>query len=230
MACNDAKQCMLSGLATPKGRKSDGDGPKKRRQLRHVQSAPLAVFRPSDTNRDGALPRSESIFGRLNWSLTKVALQVLTLYLDLVPNSDLTKLLPCAFVFTGMALIGLLLSKAADYLMEKQEILVVKDLNMYQRVAESEVLKEIETKRVKHKFYTTLTLLLVLILTRTFFLFKGKYREQTKSAGEMGSCSQNNNHRFGGWPAGIDDDGVVGAAEFVLFKLEELGIGQDLPK
>jgi len=39
---------------------------------------------------------------------------------DLVPNSDTTKLLACAFVFTGMAIVGVFISKLADYLVEKQ--------------------------------------------------------------------------------------------------------------
>ncbi|KAJ0101696.1 hypothetical protein Patl1_03960 [Pistacia atlantica] len=49
-------------------------------------------------------------------------------YGDLVPNSVLAKLLACAFVFAGMGLGGIMLSKAADYLVEKQEILLIKAL------------------------------------------------------------------------------------------------------
>jgi len=44
-------------------------------------------------------------------------------YGDLVPASDAAKLLACAFVFAGVALVGTFLSKAADYLVEKQEAL-----------------------------------------------------------------------------------------------------------
>ncbi|KAK8648680.1 hypothetical protein V6N13_129427 [Hibiscus sabdariffa] len=316
MACNGANQPLLSGVvATPKTRKSNGDGPKKRRRLRRVQSAPLADFCPTDTNGEEALPRSESIFGRLNPSLKKVAL-VFTVYLglgtlcfytirnqirgdktngildavyfcvvtmttvgygDLVPNSDLAKLLACAFVFTGMALIGLVLSKAADYLAEKQEILLVKALYMYQKVGELEVLKEIENKRVQYKFYTTLILLVVLILTGTIFLHKVEnldlidafycvcsttttlgYGDKSFST-EGGRIfavfwilasticlaqfflyiaevnTENRQRALVKWvltrkttnvdleAADIDDDGVVGAAEFVLFKLKEMG-------
>ncbi|KAG0478878.1 hypothetical protein HPP92_013597 [Vanilla planifolia] len=56
-------------------------------------------------------------------------------YGDLVPDSAETKLLACAFVFSGMAIIALFLSKAADYLVEKQEVLLVKALHYRAKVA-----------------------------------------------------------------------------------------------
>ncbi|KAE8691141.1 Two pore potassium channel a [Hibiscus syriacus] len=315
MACNDANQPLLSEVAAPKTRRSNGDVPKRRRRLRRVRSAPFVDFGPTDTNGEEALPRSESIFGRLNINIKKVPL-VLTLYLgigtlcfyaignqirgdktngildavyfcvvtmttvgygDLVPNSNLAKLLACAFVFTGMALIGLVLSKAADYLAEKQEILLIKALNMYKKAGEFEVLKEIETKRVKYKFYTTLILLLVLILTGIVFLHKVEnldlidafycvcstittlgYGDKSFSteggrifavfwilAGTICLAqfflytaevnTENRQRALVKWvltrktthvdleAADIDGDGVVGAAEFVLFKLKEMG-------
>ena len=40
-------------------------------------------------------------------------------YGDLVSNSTIAKLLACLYVYTGMALGGLILSKAADYIVEK---------------------------------------------------------------------------------------------------------------
>lgn len=91
-------------------------------------------------------------------------------YGDLVPNSDLTKLLVCAFVFSGMAVIALVLSKAADYLVEKQETLLVKALYKQQKYGTVEILKEMEINRVEYKLVTILTLLLVLILIGTIFL------------------------------------------------------------
>lgn len=91
-------------------------------------------------------------------------------YGDLVPDSVLTKLLACAFVFTGMALVGLILSKAADYLVEKQEILLVKALHMRQKVGPSDIVKEVETNRVTYKCLTTFILLLVQIVVGTIFL------------------------------------------------------------
>ncbi|XVE96657.1 hypothetical protein REPUB_Repub02eG0241600 [Reevesia pubescens] len=313
MACNGANQPLLSGLATSTTL-SSGDAPKRRR-FRRCRSAPLADFCPTDINGDTVLPRSESIFGRLNPSLKKVAI-FLTVYLgvgticfyiirnqikgdktngildavyfcvvtmttvgygDLVPNSDLAKLLACAFVFTGMALIGLVLIKAADYLVEKQETLLVKAFKMNQKVGQLEILKEIENNRVKYKFYTTLILLLVLILAGTFFLYTVEnldlvdafycvcstittlgYGDKSFSteggrifavfwilAGTICLAqfflyiaelnTENRQKSLVEWvlnrrmtnvdleAADLDDDGVVGAAEFVLFKLKEMG-------
>lgn len=91
-------------------------------------------------------------------------------YGDLVPNSVPAKLLACAFVFSGMALIGITLSKAADFLVEKQEVLLVKALHMRQELGPSDILKEIETNKVKYKFVMVLVLLLVLIFVGTVFL------------------------------------------------------------
>ncbi|KAF8409726.1 hypothetical protein HHK36_005805 [Tetracentron sinense] len=85
-------------------------------------------------------------------------------YGDLVPNSVLAKLLACVVVLTGMALCGIILSKAADYLVEKQEILLVKALHMQIDP------KEMKANRVKYKILMILVLLLVLILVGTIFL------------------------------------------------------------
>ncbi|XP_022734272.1 two-pore potassium channel 1-like [Durio zibethinus] len=314
MACNGANQPLLSGLATSTTQKTNGDAPKRRR-LRRIRSAPLAEFCPTDINGDAALPRSESIFGRLHPSFKKVAL-FLTVYVglgticfyiirnqikgdktngildavyfcvvtmttvgygDLVPNSNLAKLLACAFVFTGMALIGLVLTKAADYLVEKQETLLVKAFHMHKKVGELEILKEIENNRVKYKFYTALILLVLLILSGTVFLYKvenldlvdafycvcstittlgyGDKSFSTKGgrifavfwilAGTICLAqfflyiaelnTENRQKALAKWvltrrvtnvdleAADLDDDGVVGAAEFVLFKLKEMG-------
>jgi potassium channel subfamily K len=91
-------------------------------------------------------------------------------YGDLVPNSDLTKLLACAFVFSGMALMGLILSKAADYLVEKQEVLLIKAMHMHQKVGPGEILKELEINKTRYKFILVLFLLLILVIVGTTFL------------------------------------------------------------
>lgn len=91
-------------------------------------------------------------------------------YGDLVPNSDLTKLLACAFVFSGMALMGLILSKAADYLVEKQEVLLIKAMHMRQKVGPSEILKELEINKTRYKFFLVFFLLLILVIVGTIFL------------------------------------------------------------
>jgi potassium channel subfamily K len=51
-----------------------------------------------------------------------------------------------------MALVGLFLSQAADYMVEKQEILVVRDISMSGKLSPDEILKEVETNKVRYKF------------------------------------------------------------------------------
>ncbi|XP_010252751.1 PREDICTED: two pore potassium channel a-like [Nelumbo nucifera] len=197
-------------------------------------------------------------------------------YGDLVPDSTPTKLLACAFVFMGMALVGLILSNAADYLVEKQEVLLVKALHMYQ-IGTIDILKEVETKRVKYKFLVILILLLLLIMVGTIFLNKVEnldlvdafycvcstittlgYGDKSFST-EMGRIfavfwiltsticlaqfflyfaelnTEHRQHLLVKWvltrrmtsvdleAADLDDDGVVGAAEFIIYKLKEMG-------
>lgn len=91
-------------------------------------------------------------------------------YGDLVPNSATTKLLACVFVFSGMALVGLVLSKAADYLVEKQETLLIKALHMGRRIGPSEILEEIETKKVRYKCFMVAVFRIVLIVVGTVVL------------------------------------------------------------
>lgn len=91
-------------------------------------------------------------------------------YGDLVPHTTLAKLLACVYVFTGVALGGLILGKAADYLVEKQEILMVKAMHMNERVSPDEILKEVETNKVKYKFVMVSTFLVLLIIIGTVFL------------------------------------------------------------
>nr|TKV91311.1 hypothetical protein SEVIR_9G087701v2 [Setaria viridis] len=93
-------------------------------------------------------------------------------YGDLVPKSDTTKLLACAFVFTGMAIIALFISKAADYLVEKQEVLFFKAMHMNMKGGEAKMLRAMETYRIKYKFYTVALLLVMIIVTGNLFLWK----------------------------------------------------------
>ncbi|CAO2144102.1 unnamed protein product [Urochloa humidicola] len=71
-------------------------------------------------------------------------------YGDLVPSTDAAKLLACGFAFAGAALVGASLSKAADYLVEKQEALVFRALHLRDR--------DIEANRVRYKLYTAAAL------------------------------------------------------------------------
>lgn len=91
-------------------------------------------------------------------------------YGDVGPETNLAKSLACVFVFTGMALGGFALSKAADYIVGKQEILFVKAIHMRQTYGPNEILKETETNKVKYKFLTILTLILFLMTMGTLVL------------------------------------------------------------
>ncbi|KAF5461185.1 hypothetical protein F2P56_021004 [Juglans regia] len=198
-------------------------------------------------------------------------------YGDLVPDSALTKLLACAFVFTGMALIGLVLSKAADYLVEKQEISLVKAFNMRKKVGPFDILKEAETNRVKYKCITVFVLLMVLMVAGTTFLATVEKLElvdafycvcatittlgygdksfSTKAGRAFAVVwiltstitlaqfflylaelnTERRQRALVKWvlarkvtnvdleAADLDDDGVVDAAEFILYKLKEMG-------
>lgn len=93
-------------------------------------------------------------------------------YGDLVPKSVLAKLLACAFVFTGMALVGFLLSKAADYFVEKQEALLARALRLPGEHQESRIMKEIGANRAKNKFLNTAALLVLLMAAGEVFLWK----------------------------------------------------------
>lgn len=88
-------------------------------------------------------------------------------YGDLVPNSDLTILLACLFVVLGMLIVGLVLGKAADILVEKQAHLLVKALHMNETVGEVEILKKIKTKKVRNKCIILVVFLLLLMAAGT---------------------------------------------------------------
>ncbi|XP_047341351.1 two-pore potassium channel 1-like [Impatiens glandulifera] len=93
-------------------------------------------------------------------------------YGDIVPSTVLSKLLACAFVFTGMALVGFILSHAADHLVEKQEILLIKALHINENVGPDVLEKEVVTNKAKYKCFVVLSVLLVMIVTGTVVLVK----------------------------------------------------------
>lgn len=198
-------------------------------------------------------------------------------YGDLVPNSDLTKLLACAFVFSGMALMGLILSKAADYLVEKQEVLLIKAIHMHQKVGPSEILKELETNKTRYKFILVLFLLLILVIAGTiflvtvekldvidalycvcstittlgygdksfstqagrifavfwiltgticvaqFFLYMAELNTESRQKALVRWVLTRKMTNYDLEAADLDEDGTVGAAEFVIYKLKEMG-------
>ncbi|KAE9609527.1 hypothetical protein Lal_00006586 [Lupinus albus] len=92
-------------------------------------------------------------------------------YGDLVPNSSFAKLLACIYVFTGMALVGLILSKAADYIVEKQEVLLVRAINKGRKLGLAELSQEVENHKAKYKFMVAAATFIVLMIVGTIFLY-----------------------------------------------------------
>lgn len=113
---------------------------------------------------------------KVNGVLDSVYFCVVTMttvgYGDLVPNSPAAKLLASFFVFSGMALVGTVLSKGADYLVEKQETLLIKALHMRDKVGPSDILEEFEVNRVRYKCVIVTATLVVLMVVGTVFLAK----------------------------------------------------------
>lgn len=198
-------------------------------------------------------------------------------YGDLVPHSITTKLLACAFVFSGMAFVALFLSRAADYLVEKQEVLIVKAVHLRHKVGKHQMLKEIEGNKITYKFFTTAAALLVLIITGTavlvmiekldfidafycvcatittlgygdksfsttggrvfavfwilmstvflaqFFLYLAEMQMESRQQSLVKWVLTRKTTFVDLEAADLDDDGVVSAAEFVIYKLKEMG-------
>lgn len=93
-------------------------------------------------------------------------------YGDLVPSTSLVKILACIFVFSGMAIGGLILSKAADYLVEKQEMLLVNALNRRQNLGLCKSINKIESNRVRYKCFLAIGFLSLLMVLGTIFLLQ----------------------------------------------------------
>ncbi|KAK1440257.1 hypothetical protein QVD17_06082 [Tagetes erecta] len=198
-------------------------------------------------------------------------------YGDLLPDSTATKLLACAFVFSGMALVGLCLSRAADCLVENQEILLIKAMHLRREANSMELLKEMETNRVRYRCIIFSVLLVILIASGTIFLTTVEKMEivdafycvcstiTTLGYGDKSFSTpigrvfaifwiltsticlaqllfafaefytESRQRSLARWvltrrttaadleAADLDDDGVVGAAEFVIYKLKEMG-------
>lgn len=95
-------------------------------------------------------------------------------YGDLVPNTNFAKLLACIYVFMGMALGGFALSKAADYIVEKEVMMFVKAINVRETYGPNQILNNDEgeeTNRVKYKFLIGLALIVFLVNVGIIFLF-----------------------------------------------------------
>ncbi|GLJ41398.1 hypothetical protein SUGI_0856890 [Cryptomeria japonica] len=130
-------------------------------------------------------------------------------YGDLVPNGALPKLLACFFVFSGMALVGLLLSGAADYLVEKQEKLLIKAFHKQQNNGSNDLLNETKINKSKLK-------LLV-------FLDLAEVRTEDRQQSMVHWVLSRRTTRADLEAADMDSDGAVSPSEFVLYKLKEMG-------
>ncbi|KAL6841587.1 hypothetical protein ACP4OV_028526 [Aristida adscensionis] len=199
-------------------------------------------------------------------------------YGDLVPATDAAKLLACAFAFAGAALAGTFLSRAADYLVEKQEALLFRALHLRRRSPEDRAaLRAMEAHKTRHKLYTAAALLAAAVAGGTAFLARAEgmravdafycacatvttlgYGDRSfgSPAGRAFAaawiavstvvvalfflyaaelCTERRRRAVARWvltrrttstdleAADVDGDSRVGAADFVLYKLKELG-------
>ncbi|OMO64679.1 hypothetical protein COLO4_31923 [Corchorus olitorius] len=170
-------------------------------------------------------------------------------YGDLVPHSTLAKILACIYVFAGMALVGLVLSKAADYMVEKQEIVLVRAMHFKKNLNAAEILMEAETNKMEFidAFYCVCSTITTLgygdesfssgvgrlfasfwILSGTvcvaqFFLYLAELYTETRKRALVKWVLTRKLTASDLEAADLDHDEAVSAAEFILFKLKEMG-------
>ncbi|KAI7739038.1 hypothetical protein M8C21_021907 [Ambrosia artemisiifolia] len=84
-------------------------------------------------------------------------------YGDLVPETNFAKVLACAFVFMGIILGGFALSKAADYIVEKEVNMFAKAMQIHEAFDHVQVLSEAaeESDNLKCKFIIALFLIVM---------------------------------------------------------------------
>ncbi|KAK9067024.1 hypothetical protein SSX86_014348 [Deinandra increscens subsp. villosa] len=87
-------------------------------------------------------------------------------YGDLVPETNFAKLLACVFVFMGMFLGGFALSKAADYIVEKEVTMFVKAIQVHEAFDADQMLTEAagESDKLKLKFLIVLALIVLHVI------------------------------------------------------------------
>ncbi|XVE96659.1 hypothetical protein REPUB_Repub02eG0241700 [Reevesia pubescens] len=71
-------------------------------------------------------------------------------YGDLVPHSFLSQVICCVFITVGMCLFGIVVKIAANYLVVKQQMVMVNALQMARKIGPMEALKEIETLKIDY--------------------------------------------------------------------------------
>lgn len=198
-------------------------------------------------------------------------------YGDLVPHGILAKIFACVFVFAGMTLVGLLLSSAADYLVEKQEKLLIKAFHARQSHGLDKFANESQTHKAQWKLLVSLAILLALIFVgivvlhevegldflnsfycvcstittlgygdqsfsteggrifavvwilvsticlAQFFLYLAEARTEGRQQSLVHWVLTRKTTITDLEAADMDSDGVVSAAEFVIYKLKEMG-------
>ncbi|XVE96661.1 hypothetical protein REPUB_Repub02eG0241900 [Reevesia pubescens] len=71
-------------------------------------------------------------------------------YGDLVPHSFLSQVICSVFITVGMCLFGIVVKIAANYLVVKQQMVMVNALQMARKIGPMEALKEIETLKIDY--------------------------------------------------------------------------------
>ncbi|XP_027152077.1 LOW QUALITY PROTEIN: two pore potassium channel a-like, partial [Coffea eugenioides] len=122
-----------------------------------------------------------------------------------VPNSVSMKPLACVFVFSGMALVGMMLSKGADYLVEKQKVLLVKALNL------------------RWVILAIFWILMSTLCLAQFFLHIAELNTEKRQKELVRWVLTKSVTNMDLEAANLDDNGIVVAAEFVIDKLKEMG-------
>ncbi|XP_050216347.1 two-pore potassium channel 1-like [Mercurialis annua] len=92
-------------------------------------------------------------------------------YGDLAPNRSDIKVLSCVFAVIGMALMALIIRKAADYLVEKQEVLLVEALNKQQNYGSFIANSQTESNEISFKCLVVMGALSVLGLLGVMVLY-----------------------------------------------------------
>ncbi|KAK3118772.1 hypothetical protein QOZ80_9BG0707060 [Eleusine coracana subsp. coracana] len=173
-------------------------------------------------------------------------------YGDIVPASDAAKLLACAFAFAGVALVGTFLSKAADYLVEKQEALLYHALHI-RDADRAKTLRAMEMNKTRRRdgpvdaFYCACSTVTTLgygdrsfvspngrafasawvtvstLVVALFFLYAAELGVERRQRALARWVLTRRTTSTDLEAADVDGDSRVGAADFVLYKLKELG-------
>lgn len=145
-------------------------------RTKHLARAAASLPPPSPFHHDGVSTIFQAIIalgiyllvGLLSFSLLDIELEgtatsslvdalyfaIVTMttvgYGDLVPRTAASKLFTCAFVFTGFGLVGVLVSGAANYLVEKQEMLLVQKIYLRHKRKEHKKQNELAVEDEMH--------------------------------------------------------------------------------